>query len=307
MDRLEVRQLEYFIAVAEELHFSRAAERLGIAPPPLSRAIAQLERRLGVALFERTSRRVGLTPAGKVFLTDARKALQAIDRAAQRAIHAANGALRIAVAPGMGSGLLRDLHRRYETHHGHDTMQLIFTRDQATAVRAGQADVALLCATEDLRDLESSDVAQEYPVALLPANHPLAERPDISLARLRSDPAYVPECPVTSLDELIDRVVLGRLVVVVGHSVTDRLGSAVVGVPVTGLPPTDLLLAWSAESRDRRIASLLDLAHGPMLLVQAPAPRTVKAAAASATATRSGGIAGARAKQRASAGATSAT
>ncbi|MGW0997257.1 LysR family transcriptional regulator [Streptomyces sp. NPDC002523] len=277
MDRLEVRQLEYFIAVAEELHFSRAAERLGIAPPPLSRAIAQLERRLGVTLFERTSRRVGLTSAGEVFLVESRKALQSIDRAAQRAIHAASGALRIAVAPGMGSGLLRELHRRYEGRYGHDMMQLLFTRDQATAVRSGQADVALLCATEDLRDLESSDVAEEYPVALMPASHPLAGQRSIPLARLRGDPAYVPECPVNSLDELIDRVALGRLVVVVGHSVTDRLGSAVVGVSVTGLPPTELLLAWPAESRDRRIASLLDLARRVSL---APSPTTAKAAPA---------------------------
>ncbi|MEU2622435.1 LysR family transcriptional regulator [Streptomyces sp. NPDC007157] len=77
MDRLEVRQLEYFVAVAEELHFSRAAEQLGIAPPPLSRAIAQLERRLGVTLFERTSRRVDLTSAGQVLLVESRNALQA--------------------------------------------------------------------------------------------------------------------------------------------------------------------------------------------------------------------------------------
>ncbi|MFD9328218.1 LysR family transcriptional regulator [Streptomyces sp. NPDC060065] len=261
MGRVEVRQLEYFIAVAEELHFSRAAERLGIAAPPLSRAIAQLERRLGVKLFERTSRHVELTPAGKVFLVEARKALQAIDRAVRQTLHAAGGTLRIAVAPGMGSGLLRDIHRRYQAHHGYDTMQLIFTNDQATAVRNGQADLALLCATEDLHDLESSDIAQEYPVALLPAHHPLAVRSDVSLARLRSDPAYLPECPPTGLDELIDRVALGRLVVVVGHSVADRLGSAVVGVPVTGLPPTDLLLAWPTESRDRRIAEVLDLAR----------------------------------------------
>jgi DNA-binding transcriptional LysR family regulator len=280
MDRVEVRQLEYFIAVAEELHFSRAAERLGIAPPPLSRAIAQLERRLGVKLFERTSRHVDLTPAGKVFLVEARKALQTIDRAVQRTLHAASGALRIAVTPGVGSGLLRDIHRRYQARHGHDTMQLIFTRDQATAVRNGQADVALLCATEDLRDLESSDIAQEHPVALLPANHPLAARSDVSLAHLRGDPAYLPECPVAGLDELVDRVALGRLVVVVGHSVTDRLGSAVVGVPVTGLPPTDLLLAWPAESRDRRIAKILDLARTATSSV--PRPAMVRAAITSA-------------------------
>ncbi len=74
MDRLETRELSYFVAVAEELHFGRAAARLGIAQPPLSRAIQQLGRRLGVVLLERDSRRVALTPAGQVLLHEGRKA-----------------------------------------------------------------------------------------------------------------------------------------------------------------------------------------------------------------------------------------
>ncbi|MFF3330673.1 LysR family transcriptional regulator [Streptomyces sp. NPDC002888] len=77
MERLETRELEYFVAVAEELHFGRAAERLGIAQPPLSRAISRLERRMGVQSFERTSRRVDLTAAGAVFLAESRKVLRA--------------------------------------------------------------------------------------------------------------------------------------------------------------------------------------------------------------------------------------
>src|SRR5207253_1644234 len=85
MERVETRDLEYFLAVAEELHFGRAAERLGIAQPPLSRAIGRLERWLGVQLFERTSRRVDLTSAGAVFLAESRKALAAVDTAVLRA------------------------------------------------------------------------------------------------------------------------------------------------------------------------------------------------------------------------------
>src|SRR6187551_3200172 len=75
---METRELRYFIAVAEELHFGRAAIRLGIAQPPLSRAIRQLERRLGVALLERTSRSVALTEAGSVLLREGRAALAAV-------------------------------------------------------------------------------------------------------------------------------------------------------------------------------------------------------------------------------------
>ncbi|MCZ4509315.1 LysR family transcriptional regulator, partial [Streptomyces sp. ActVer] len=77
MDTLETRELRYFVAVAEELHFGRAAERLGMAQPPLSRAIQQLERRLGVCLLERNRRGVSLTDAGEVLLHEGRAALDA--------------------------------------------------------------------------------------------------------------------------------------------------------------------------------------------------------------------------------------
>ncbi|MEU8235440.1 LysR family transcriptional regulator [Actinoplanes sp. NPDC048967] len=84
MDTLETRELRYFVTVAEELHFSRAAERLGIAQPPLSRAIQQLERRLGVTLLDRNRRGVTLTGAGQVLLDEARAILDSAEAAARR-------------------------------------------------------------------------------------------------------------------------------------------------------------------------------------------------------------------------------
>jgi DNA-binding transcriptional LysR family regulator len=84
MDRLETRELAYFLAVADELHFGRAAARLGIAQPSLSKTVRQLERRLGVTLFERTSRAVTLTEPGRVLSREARIALQAVSAAALR-------------------------------------------------------------------------------------------------------------------------------------------------------------------------------------------------------------------------------
>src|SRR3954451_17045364 len=84
MDTLETRELRYFMAVAEELHFGRAAERLGMAQPPLSRAIQQLERRLGVSLLTRNRRGVSLTSAGEVLLHEGRAARDATTAAARR-------------------------------------------------------------------------------------------------------------------------------------------------------------------------------------------------------------------------------
>src|SRR5438309_358835 len=101
MDVLEVRALRYFVTVAEELNFGRAAERLGIAQPPLSRAIQRLEAELGVALLERTTRRVALTPAGAVLLQQGRAALEAVAAAGRRAQRAGmpGAKLQVAVKP----------------------------------------------------------------------------------------------------------------------------------------------------------------------------------------------------------------
>ncbi|MFE1961499.1 LysR family transcriptional regulator [Streptomyces sp. NPDC059479] len=242
MDQLETRELVYFVAVAEELHFSRAAERLGMAQPPLSRAVSRLERRIGVRLLERTSRRVELTPAGAVFLDECRRLLRGLDAAVQHTRRAAGPArLVIAVRPGTGSGLLAQVLR---SHDGVEP-ELVFTDDQADALRDGTADVAILCMdSADLTDLQTTEVAEEYPVALLPHDHPLARRAVVSTADLRQEPAYLKRCPPIGLDEIVDRVALGRLIAVVGSAATDRLTREVVAVPVADLPATTLALGW---------------------------------------------------------------
>ncbi|MFD5573693.1 LysR family transcriptional regulator [Streptomyces cadmiisoli] len=246
MDRLETRELVYFVTVAEELHFSRAAQKLGIAQPPLSRAITRLERRMGVRLLERTSRRVELTEAGRVFLDECRGLLQSLDAAVRRTQQAAlPPRLVLAVRPGTGSGVLAQLLR---AHEGADP-DLVFTHDRVAALLEGTADVALLCAgTDALAGLETCEVAHEGPIALLPRGHHLAHRATVTTAELRQAPAFREQCPPLGLDEILDRVALGQLVTVVGSSVADRLAREVTAVPVTDLPTTTLVLGWRRQA-----------------------------------------------------------
>jgi len=242
MDRLETRELAYFVAVAEELHFGKAAERLGMAQPPLSRAISRLERRMGVRLLERTSRRVALTDAGAVFLGESRQLLDSLDAAVRRVQRARqSGRLVMAVRPGTASGLVADLVRSAEVG-SHD---VVFTHDRPAALRDGRADVALLCiGTDDLTGLRTAELTEEAPYALFPRDHPLARRGVVTVAELGQDANFDPECPTVGLDEIVDRVVLGRLVTVVGSDAVERIPSEAVAVPVSDLLPTRLALAW---------------------------------------------------------------
>src|SRR5919197_4996881 len=113
-DGVEVRELRYFVAVAEELNFSRAAQRLEMAQPPLSKAIRQLERKLGVRLLERTTRRVALTAAGGVLLEQARVALDAVEAAGRRARRAGQPAPRLVAAAKAGDArLLEEIVEAY--------------------------------------------------------------------------------------------------------------------------------------------------------------------------------------------------
>jgi DNA-binding transcriptional LysR family regulator len=252
MDRLEVRELVYFTAVAEQLHFGRAAEQLGIAQPPLSRAISRLERRMGVRLLERTSRRVALTDAGRVFLRESRRALAAMDNAVRRAQQAAQPPrLRIAVRSGTGAGLLAATLDRYRSGCDPVSHEVLFTLDPATALRDGLADVAVICGDEDLSDLDTTDLADEAPVALVPAGDTLATRPGVTLRDLHRETRFSERCPPLPLDEIIDRVALRQLIVVVGHSAAERIGPSVTPVPVTDLPGTRLVLAWSRATTSR--------------------------------------------------------
>ncbi|MCX4859521.1 LysR family transcriptional regulator [Streptomyces canus] len=267
MNQLETRELAYFVAVAETLHFSQAAEQLGITQPPLSRAIAHLERRVGVPLLERTTRQVRLTAAGEVFLTECRTILAAMDTAVRKARKAAEQRITIAARPASGPGVLPALLAA-----GADGVltDVVFTYDEIGALRDGTADIALMCQTVATPGLELLELGPEEPVVLLPADHALADRPFLTLAEVEALVGYEAQLPNEPLDTMVDRVALGRLVVVVGESVRDRLGGSVRAVPVHGYPATQLVLAWLPDAHSA--ASRLTATAQAVMAERTPRP-----------------------------------
>lgn len=188
MNDPEVRELRYFLAVAEELHFGRAATRLGMAQPPLSRAIRILERRLGVPLFERTTRQVTLTPAGGVLLREARIVLDAVTAATRRAQHAGRTAsvLRVAVKAEYDAGLLPRILDTFRREDAALPVDLVLggRGEQVIALRDGRADVALVLGEIHDPALDTEPLLVEQRFVALAADDPLAARSSLSLADL---------------------------------------------------------------------------------------------------------------------------
>ncbi|HIB4691404.1 TPA: LysR family transcriptional regulator [Klebsiella pneumoniae] len=191
---IELRHLRYFVAVAEELHFGRAAARLNISQPPLSQQIQILEQQTGARLFARTNRSVSLTAAGKQFLADSRQILAQVDEAAARAArlhHGETGELRIGFtssAPfikGVSDTLSMFRQRLPDVHI---LTRETNTREQIVPLSEGALDLGLLRNTQLPDTLAWERVLREPLLAMVPANHPLARQPSVSLAALAREP-----------------------------------------------------------------------------------------------------------------------
>jgi DNA-binding transcriptional LysR family regulator len=195
---VELRHLRYFVAVAEELHFGRAAERLRIAQPPLSRQIRDLEREIGTALFARVPRGVELTPAGTAFLPEARLTLAQAERAqrsAQRAAKGETGRLRVGfVEAATHSGILPDVLSFFRAHLPSIGLSL-FELDplqQAEAFQDGRIDLGILHSPplDAERWLRVEPVYAEPVVLAIPKSHRLGGRARLSLGGL-ADESFV--------------------------------------------------------------------------------------------------------------------
>ncbi len=275
---METRELRYFVAVAEELHFGRAAQRLGIAQPPLSRAIQQLERRLGVSLLQRSARRVTLTEAGSVLLREGRAALDGIS-AAERRTRRAGGVDRrpqlvLATKAGASVELLAKLLDAYAAEPDAVAVDVVLCgpAEQERLLRDGRADVALLHRPFDsITGLDAEELTVEGQVAVLPAGHPLSTRRSLGRAELddlaelpaprwpRRDGSY-PDGPgpeVHNHEQLMQLIGLGRTMAVLPESVRPHLRADHAAVPVSDAPRVTTVLAWPPHSTSRALAALV--------------------------------------------------
>lgn len=276
---METRELRYFVAVAEELHFGRAAQRLGIAQPPLSRAIQQLERRLGALLLNRTGRTVTLTEAGSVLLDEGRAALDAVAAAERRTRRAA---LRATGRPGLvlatkasaSRELLAKLLDAYAAESGAVPLEVILCgpAEQERLLHEGRADVALLHRPFDsTAGFDTEELGTEGQVAVLPAAHPLTGRAHVHMADITDLPGLpLPRWPepdgtylpgpgpqVRDHAQLLQLVALGRACAVSPESCRTQLHADLAAVPVVDAPKVTTVIAWPPHSRSRAVADLV--------------------------------------------------
>jgi DNA-binding transcriptional LysR family regulator len=279
---VETRELRYFVAVAEELHFGRAAQRLGIAQPPLSRAIRQLERRLGATLLERTSRAVALTEAGSVLLNEGRAALDAVEAAERRARRAAGAAtgdagVVLATKAGAAGEVLAKLLDAYAAEPGAVAVDVLLCgiAEQERLLRDGRADVALLHRPFDsTTGFDTEELLTEGQVVVLPSGHPLTSRTHLLMADVTDLPGLpMPRwpCPdgnypdgpgpeVREPEQLLQLIALGRAAAILPESSRAHLRPDLATVPVLDAPTVTTVIAWPPHSRSRAVAGLVQAA-----------------------------------------------
>jgi DNA-binding transcriptional LysR family regulator len=199
---MEFRQLRYFLAVAEHLHFTIAAERLGIAQPPLSQQIIKLEREIGTKLFFRYPRRVELTEAGTIFRESAKRILEDADHAlaqVKKAARGESGSLSIGFA---GSTVFHPLVATVmrQFRQGYPGVSIKSEESNSTTllekVIDGEVDCALVRLPLNCRDLDTVSLVEEEMVAVLPSGHRLGRLRSIELAQLSRDPLILFPRPI---------------------------------------------------------------------------------------------------------------
>jgi DNA-binding transcriptional LysR family regulator len=282
--------LRYFVAVAETLHFGRAAERLHIAQPPLSQQIRRLEDELGVRLFHRTNRRVELTEAGRLFLVEACRTLVQADRAARVAVRAHRGELGRLVIGYMASAELSVFPRvlpvfRERYPDVKLALQILAPGEQLQRLRSGRLHVGFVRLPLSDRTLAIVPVCREPLVTVLPERHVLARRPTVSLRELCDEPFVTfprPHAPgyydwlmailrrvnvpprlvqeSEKLQTIVSLVAMGRGVTLMPKSVAALARKGIVCKPLRPrVPDTELGLVYDPTNRSAVVDAFVRL------------------------------------------------
>jgi DNA-binding transcriptional LysR family regulator len=281
---LDLRKLRYFVAVAEELNFRRAAERLHLAQPVLSRQIRALEKELHAQLLIRDSGGTQLTEAGNQLLAEAVRLLASAEAVERRVARAAGKTATFTV--GFMPGLrVSEPVRALGAAHPELTVEMLRTdwTNQITVLHDGRADVGYVRMPVDLTGLQSLVLFREPRVAILPSAHRLAGKKMISIEDLADEhllqhPEAVPEwqniatelregrrpafADARSVEEKLERVAAGRGFSVLPESTAMYFQRAgVARVPVTDIAPNEVRLAWMSARHDPLVFEFVELAQ----------------------------------------------
>lgn len=267
---MELRQLEYLIAVAEEANFTRAAERVRISQPGVSTQIRQLEHELGAQLIDRSGRRASLTAAGEAVLEHARAALAAAG-AARQAADAVNGLLRGQLTVGMVTGCtvtpLFDALAGFHHAYGGVDITLIEggSAELAAGVRAGRIDLALVgTAGEPSAEVGSFTVVSERLVAMVPAGHPLLDHGPVHLRNVTACPLICMP-PGTGLRSVLDHA-CAAAGLRPNIAVQASAGEAIIQLAQRGLGVGILSESMTGTGRDGLTAMVIDDVRIPAVL-----------------------------------------
>ena len=280
--------MQYFVAVAEELHFGRAAERLHIAQPSLSHQIRRLEQQLGVTLFDRNSRRVELTDAGRALLSEGRRLLAHSERTTRLVRSVSAEWLTVGFYGSAASQLLPDLLRSFsEEHPSAEVSVRELLLHQIDELLTGGVDVAFTRLLSGQADVELEVIAREPRVVALPASHPLSGQPTLQFSDLReqsfiTNPVVDASAPpkrwlaeqtrhglpgriaaqAASVQEILTLVAAGRGVCLVPVSVAEHYPRAnVVYVEVIDADPAVVSLAWPRGGLRPIVGAFIEVAR----------------------------------------------
>jgi len=291
---VELRHLRAFVAVAEELNFTRAAERLHIAQQALSTQVRQLEERVGEQLLVRTTRKVELTPAGLAFLDHARLVLGGADRAvaAARAAGEGRSSLTVGFVVPADHEPLREAFALFAERRPDVDVRIHFgeVTDPTGGLKSGDADVAVVVGAFDRTGLETAHLWTDPRGIAVGHSHRLASKDSVTIAELIEEPTFdfPVEDPVfrdywmavnhrggrppkivasfKSLDGLLEAVRGGLGVNLIRERIVDTLGpsSGVTFRPVEGLEPAEVALCWSQGNTDELVSDFVACACDSM-------------------------------------------